>query len=80
MKVCDLMPFGKENVANCIKEIGKYLIENADIMASDISKVTEIEIVSRICVDEFPSVDVNRHIKIPDTSVISNEQTRATTE
>lgn len=76
-KVCNLKPVGKEKVAECIKQIGNYLIENAEVMASDISEVTEIEIIGRICVDEFPSVDVNRHIQITNTSLMVD---RATTE
>lgn len=76
-KVCDLKPIGKDRVAKCIEQIGNYLIENAEIMASDISKVVEIEIVGRICVDEFPSVDVNRHIQIPNASLMVD---KATTE
>lgn len=74
-KVCDLKPIGKERVAECIKQIGNYLIENAEVMASDISRVTEIEIVGRICVDEFPSVDVNRHIQIPNASLMVDNAT-----
>lgn len=69
-KVCDLKPIGKERVAECIKQIGNYLIENAEIMASDISMVTEIEIVGRICVDELPSVDINRCVQIPNANLM----------
>lgn len=76
-KVCNLKPIGKEKVAECIKQIGNYLIENAEVMASDISEVAEIEIIGRICVDEFPSVDVNRHIQITNTSLMVD---RAITE
>ena len=63
----DCYPTGKEMVVNHIKEIGKRLIENAEmIWDNEIAdeRVTEIEFTGRIAVNEITELEIRKVINI----------------
>ena len=75
-KIGTMKPLGRENVANCIKNIGQYIIDNAEKFAENIDRTASIDINSSIAVNELPEVEVIYTNRMTDTSMID----RATTE
>ena len=71
-KVGTMKPLGKENVAKCIKNIGQYIIDNAEKFAENIDRTVSIDINSSSSVEELPEVEVIYTNRLEDTSMINN--------
>lgn len=74
-KVGMIKALGKENVAKCIKNVGQYIIDNAERFVENVDKTVSIDINSRFSVNDFPEVEVIYTNQITDTSMFDNATT-----
>jgi len=66
-----MKPLGKENVVKCIKNIGQYIIDNAEKISENIKETFSIDIDCNLTVDALPEVKVTYTKRISDASMIS---------
>lgn len=52
-------PMGKESVKRCIKDIGQYIINNAEKFVENVDRTVAIDINCNISVDCLPEVQVS---------------------
>lgn len=76
--IWDSSPMGKESVKRCIKDIGQYIIDNAEKIAENIDRTVVIDINCNISVDCLPEVQVSYTNRVIKSYAESEKQ--ATTE
>lgn len=74
-KVGTIKSLGKENVIKCIKNVGQYIIDNAEKFMENVDKTISIDINCNFSVNEFPQVEVIHTNQITDTSMFDNATT-----
>lgn len=74
-EVWDSSPMGKESVTKCIKDIGQYIIDNAEKFAENIDRTVAIDIDCNISVDCLPEVRVSYTNRLTKSYAESEKQT-----
>lgn len=77
-EIWDSSPMGKESVKRCIKDIGQYIIDNAEKIAENIDKTVVIDINCNISVGCLPEVQVSYTNRL--TKSYAKSEKEATTE
>lgn len=72
-EVGTMKPIGKENVAKCIKNIGEYIIQNAEKISDNVDDTVSIDIHGNITVDELPTVEISYTNQITDLTMFGVE-------
>lgn len=73
-EIWDTSPMGKESVKRCIKDIGQYIINNAEKIAENIDGTVAIDINCNISVDCLPEVQVSYTNRLTKSYVKSEKE------